>query len=654
VAATVAVYWPVVDFQFTCFDDQGYVYDNSHIKHGLTWDNFAWAATTTEECNWHPMTWWSHMLDCEVYGLGGPGDRHLLGRLGLAEFTLWGGHYYLGGPGGHHLTNLLLHLGSTLLLFLALKRMTGSLWPSAAVAALFAIHPLHVESVAWIAERKDALSGFFWMLTLWLYARYVERPSLGRYAMVFVSLLLGLGAKSMLVTLPLVLLLLDFWPLGRFRRPGRQAGRVHIAAADTQAEACRWPTLHRVAWLVIEKLPLIEIAAVAAAITYYAQQTGGSMGFGGEIEVQTRVANAVTAYGTYLARTVAPIGLSVFYPYVHQIPIWKPLASEAVLITVTALAVWQVRRRPYLAVGWFWFLGTLVPVIGLVQVGAQSMADRYTYVPLIGVFVAVAWLAYELTGGVTWRQFAFGAAAGVAITVLGVFAFIQVGTWKDSVALFRQALAVTENSSLARNNLGVALHAVGERKEAMEHFKKALEIRPDYADAHNNLGMELDYFGQTDQAIEHYHEALRLNPEFPEAEENLGIILYNQGHSAEAIEHYEKAIKYRPDYGDAHFNMGLALGMLDRTEEAAIQFAMSVKENPNDPASRRQAGAALQKLGCYAAAAAEFRELLRLTPDDADARSKLDRAEELVNQFGPGKPVPTPPEPPPASEPTSG
>ena len=627
VLATLAVYWPVGRFAFTCFDDQGYVYENLHVKTGLTWDNVLWATCTTEECNWHPLTWWSHMLDCEVYGLGGPRGRHLTSRLGL---------HAIGGPGGHHVTNLLLHLGATLLLFAALRRMTSAVWPSAAAAALFAIHPLHVESVAWVAERKDVLSGFFWMLTLWLYARYAERPCPARFAAVFLSLGLGLASKAMLVTLPLVLLLLDYWPLRRIKFKVKserfkvkkdavtenfELSTLHFELPPDAAVPAPprrvWPTA---LWLILEKAPLFGISAIVAYVTYHAQHAGGSMGFASGIDLETRVANALVSYAAYLGKTVAPVGLSPFYPYVDEIEIWRIAGAAAVMAAVTALVVWQVRRRPYLAVGWLWYLGTLVPVIGLVQVGQQSMADRYTYVPLVGVFMGVAWLAADAAAALPLLiRYALVPAVAGAFAALGLAAIFQVWTWSDSVALFSHALEVTQNNSLAHNNLGVALRDVGRDDEAMEHFYEALAIKPDYSDAHNNLGIELAAHGRPDDAIKEYQEAIRLYPDFPEAEENIGIVLYNQGRNQEAVEHLEKAVRLRPHYSDAHYNMALALAALDRTQDAVVHYRECVRLSPDDAVARRTLGRALIKLGRYEEAAAELGEALRISPADTEA-----------------------------------
>jgi len=369
--ATVAVYWPVGGYDFTNFDDPGYVSENPHVLAGLTWEGVRWAFTNAQEANWHPLTWLSHMLDCQLFGPS---------------------------AGRHHLVNVGLHALSILLLFLVLARMTGRRWPSAMVAALFALHPLHVESVAWISERKDVLSALFWMLTMGAYVLYAERPSVIRYLPVFVFLALGLMAKPMLVTLPFVLLLLDFWPLGRLK-----------GAAATGKEASGFPW-RRAGRLVLEKAPLLVLAAAASGVAYLVQQKIGAMEFGARVPWTGRLANAVMAYVTYLVKAVWPGGLAVFYPYDEHLPAWEVGLASAALAAVTALVVWQGRRRPYLAVGWFWYVGTLVPVIGLVQVGGHAMADRYTYIPLIGIFVAAAWGAADLTAAWPGRKALLAAA----------------------------------------------------------------------------------------------------------------------------------------------------------------------------------------------------------------------------------------------------
>jgi tetratricopeptide (TPR) repeat protein len=455
-AMTSAVFHHALQNGFVDYDDN--VTGNPHVETGLSVENVRWAFTTFQAANWHPLTWLSWQLDAQLYG-----PR----------------------PWGFHLTNVLLHAANTVLLFAALLRMTGAAWPSAWVAAFFGVHPLHVESVAWVAERKDTLSTLFWMVALVAYARYAERPTPRRYVPVFLATALGLMAKPMVVTLPCVLLLLDYWPLRR----GSSWGR-----------------------LVIEKLPLFALAAAAGILTLHAQRLDRAFGSLEQLPVAVRVANALNSYVGYLVQTAWPFRLSVFYPHPAERLSWACAAAAAgVLATVSYAAVRWARRLPYFFVGWFWYLGTLVPVIGLVQVGSQAMADRYTYVPLIGVFIAVAWGVAELASRGGWRE----TAAAVATVLLAVCLFatwLQVNYWHDDVALWRHALECSTDNVVAHQNLGVAYARRGRPAEAVEQFQAVLRLNPDDWRAYLNLRAALVNLGQPQQAARLWEEAVRLNP----------------------------------------------------------------------------------------------------------------------------------------------
>ena len=506
VAAIAAVYWPVSRAEFVNLDDDKYVSENPHVQRGLTWDGLVWALG--DRPNSHPLfcplTDVSHMLDCQVFGWRG---------------EVWG----LPASGWHHLTNVALHSANTLLLFAVLVWMTRSPWRSAFVAALFALHPLHVESVAWVTERKDVLSTCFGMLALLAYVWYARRPSVRRYAAVFVLLALGLLAKPMLVTLPFVLLLLDFWPLGRL---GGLAGAVgQASAADFWPRPFPW---RRAGRLVLEKVPLLALVAAASVVTYVAQERGGAVVPSEALPWPVRQANALVSYVGYLGMMVWPRGLAVLYPYVFPIPTWQVECAAAALVIVTALVLWQRRRRPYLAVGWFWYVGTLVPVIGLEQQGNQAMADRYTYIPLVGIFVAITWLAAD--GLAKWGRRAKRLTAAVAgVVVLAACAAVsadQVRYWSDNITLFRHTLAVTANNAVAHNNLGAALVERGQADEAIRHFQEALRLWPDYVKAINNLGVALAARGQeVEEAIRKGREVLRLRPDNVAALNNLAWYL---------------------------------------------------------------------------------------------------------------------------------
>jgi len=485
VVLTLLAFRGVLSNAFVIYDDNVYVTENVHVQKGLDGESIAWAFTTTDGSNWHPVTWLSHMLDVQLFGLD---------------------------AGRHHGTNLLLHASNAVLLFLLLVRMTGALWRPAFVACLFAVHPLHVESVAWIAERKDVLSTLFWLLTLAAWLSYLESKTAARYLLVVLLYGLGLMAKPMLVTLPFTLLLLDFWPLRRF-----------ALALGSRA----------LAGLLREKAPLFAMAAASCVVTLVAQRSGGSLETLEGLRFAERLANAVLAYASYLSKTFWPASLAVFYPHPHAgLLAWSVVGSALLLAGVTALALRLARRAPFVAFGWFWYVGTLLPVIGLVQVGSQSMADRYTYVPLIGLFVAISWGLAELGRGRSVR-YAVASLAGASLVALFVTGRVQVGHWADSVALFEHTLAVTSPNCLAHNDLGIVLFGMGRTDEAIAHFREALRIQPDYAEAHNNLGAALAQTNRVPEALEHFRQAVRLKPGFEEARDNLrkaqGVLGHDRG-----------------------------------------------------------------------------------------------------------------------------
>ncbi len=516
----VSVYWGVGDHGFVNIDDDLYVYENPAVLRGLSLDGVSWAFRSTHAFNWHPLTWLSHMLDVELFGPS---------------------------PGWHHRVNVLYHLLNTVLLFGVLWRMTGGLWPSAFAAALFGVHPLHVESVAWVAERKDVLSTLFWLLATGAYARYARRPGTARYLLVMGLFALGLLCKPMLVTLPLALLLLDYWPLGRMAPPGGAAavpGRVH------------WPAVPA---LVREKVPLLALSAASCAVTYVAQARGGTVGQWEHYPLAARAVNAFGAYAAYLGKAVWPSSLAVYYPHPASVgagvPAWAAAGWVLLFCGLFAAALGASRRRPYLAVGWLWYVGTLVPVIGLVQVGGQSHADRYTYVPLIGIFVAVAWGVPSLLAGWRQRRVALGALAGASLLALSAAAWAQAGYWRDSVALFTRAAAVTDGNWLALYNLGHACNRLGRHPEAVDHFREALRIKPDYANGWNNLGVSYIGLGRHGDAIGCFREALRLRPDLAEAWNNLGVCHGAFGRFSEAAGCFREALRLRPDYPDAQRNL---------------------------------------------------------------------------------------------------
>jgi cytochrome c-type biogenesis protein CcmH/NrfG len=531
IAATTLAFWEVLNHDFVNYDDNLYVTENAHVLNGLTWEGVVWAFTGIHHASWHPLTSLSHMLDSQLYGLS---------------------------PRGHHLTSLLLHLASTVLLFTVINKMTGALWRSAIVAALFAVHPLHVESVAWVSERKDVLSAFFWILTLWAYISYVERSSLFRYLLTLLVFCFGLMAKAMLVTLPFVLLLIDYWPLSRFRAiPSRDDSNAgHWASSDLRHGRSRGA-------LILEKIPFFVLSALASILTFLAQQRGGSVSSLDLVPIGTRMANGLISYVVYIGKNVWPTNLAVLYPFKWDLPIWQVAAAGLFLICMSVIVIRKRQRFPYLPVGWFWFLGTLVPVIGLVQVGHQSMADRYTYIPHIGLFLMIAWLSADLSKRWRYQQVLLATSTCLILIGLTITTRAQASHWENSITLFKHTVSVTHNNALAHYNLGTALGEAGQIEEAIFHLTAAVQIRPHYAQAHYNLGLSLSQQGKLDQAISHYRKALKIKPDDEKSHNNLGTVLARQGRLHEAMDHFSEALRINPDFLEARRNLTRALDMIN-------------------------------------------------------------------------------------------
>lgn len=561
--ATVVAYIGVRRNGFVYYDDPKYVTENQIVHGGLTMHGIKWAFTTGTDANWFPVTWLSHMLDVELFGVN---------------------------PAAHHLTSLVIHIASTLLLLVALTWMTKAPGRSAFVAGLFALHPLHAESVAWIAERKDVLSTFFFMLTLCAYAQYARRPSALRYGAVAAFLALGLMCKPMLVTLPFLLLLLDVWPLKRIGN-------------------------HSIGRLVREKAPLFGLVIASSVVTFTVQRSGGAVGGLDAYPFPTRVGNAIASYAEYIRMMLWPSGLAAFYPYPESISPAIVAGALAVLGAVTFAAIKLARSRPYILVGWLWYLGTLVPVIGIVQVGNQALADRYTYIPLIGLFIILAWGAADVAK--RWRlpRAGLATAAAILLIALAVITQRQVGYWNDSTTLWTHALAVTIDNHLAHNNLGRELAEKGRFDEAIAEYNAALRIKPAYATALTNLGAALAKSGKKEDAIRSYTEALRIKPDLPEAHLNLGATLAAEGKSAEAIEHYRTAISLNPNLADAHANLGLALADRGQIGDATTEYKNALRIKPDFVEVHNNLGYALASEGKLDEAIPHFNEALRLKPD---------------------------------------
>lgn len=603
---TCAVFLPVIQHDFINFDDPEYVLENTQVKRGLTLESMRWAFTRVHANNWHPLTWWSHMLDCSLFGLN---------------------------PGAHHLVNLMLHVAATLVLFSALSRLTGALWPSALVAALFAIHPLHLESVAWVAERKDVLSALFWMLTLWAYVRYVEESkaqaggpkSRSGFGLVVLFFALGLLSKPMLVTLPFVLLLLDYWPLGRVSGFGLRVSSS--GTQDPRLETRNFPAL------VKEKWPLFALSLLSCIVTFCAQKSTGAVVSVEQVSIGERIANALISYWRYLGKTVWPADLAVFYPRPAAWPLWQVVLAGSGLVLVSLLTIRNAKRRPFLLVGWLWYLGTLVPVIGLVQVGNQAMADRYTYIPLIGIFIAVVWLASELAPARRVKTVFTGAVAVVALLACAAVTRAQLQHWRNSLSLFEHALAVTTNNAVAHNNLGTALAAMGEKDEAMGHYTKALSLQPRLPLLQNNVGVALAREKKWDEAIARYREAIRLKPDYAAAYNNLGAALVNTGFLNEAATNFSWALNFNPDYPEALNNLGGVAEMLGRNDEAIEYYTDAVRLDPNSPDARVNLGTLLMKQGRLADAAAHFWKALRADANSVSARYHFGRCLALQGKL---------------------
>jgi Flp pilus assembly protein TadD len=588
---TLLVYSPTFQYPFIELDDPRYVLNNRNVRGGLTADGIRWAFTSFHASNWHPLTWLSLQLDASLYG----------GR----------------NAGGFHFTNVLLHVANTLLLFGVLRRLTGAVWRSAVVAALFALHPLHVESVAWVTERKDVLSTLFWMLSLAAYLGYVRRPGMGRYLLVVVALGLGLLAKAMLVTLPCVLLLLDYWPLRRGQRgPGTGPGA---------APATRPPPVPSWRLLLLEKAPLFALVLAACIVTSLAQRQ--ALGSFENYPLAVRIENALLAYVTYLGQMLWPLRLAVYYPHPGtSVSVAAALGAGLLLAVLTALVLVPGRRWPYLAVGWFWYLGTLVPVIGLVQVGGQAMADRYTYVPSIGLFLALVWGISDLAQA--WRVPRPGLVLGTALVLAtcAVLTGTQVSSWQSTQHLWEHAVAVTEKNAEAHISLGAYYCERGRLAEAQRELEKAMAIAPQSARPHVNLGNVFSALGRGQEALAAYHQAIALNPKNPKPHFNVGNLFAEQGRFDEAVAELHQAIALNPDDGLPHNNLGSVLLQLGRVEEALAECQQAVTLDPDDAMAHNNLGIMLVELGRYGEAEAAFRQALALDPKKPAFHMNLGKA----------------------------
>jgi Flp pilus assembly protein TadD len=580
---TFGIYAQVIGHQFITLDDSWYIKENPMVNRGATLAGLVWAFTTFHEANWHPLTWIAHMIDTQIFGMN---------------------------AGGHLLVNALIHVANTLLVFWFLSRTTHARWPSALVAALFALHPLHVESVAWAAERKDTLSTLFGLLSLVAYARCAETQSRKWYVWTTVMLLLGLLAKPMLVTWPFVMLLLDYWPLRRLDLTSRREVARKL-----------WP-------LVREKLPLFALVAASAVLTCIAQSYGGAVRTFSDIPITLRLTNAIVSYAKYLLLTFWPHDLAVYYPFTPAgIPVWQIVGAALLLLGITVLCLFQRKTRPYLVVGWLWFVGTLIPVIGLVQVGGQTMADRYFYIPSVGLFIAIIFGLADIAEARRVAPLLSAAIVSVVLLVLATLTNAQIHLWSDSFTLFKHALAVTPPNLPIENALGITLQYSGRYDEAAAHFEKALQVQRDHYDVLLNMGVTRYHQGRVPEAMEYFQAAIRSRPDAPEAHAQLGLALWKQNRNEAAYEEVRRASHLAPKDAKIRNYLGVALARLGRFQEAIHQLHEALRLNPNSAVAHNNLGLAFLASGKPRESIPEFEAALRLNPELKDAADNLRRAQ---------------------------
>ena len=555
VLVTAGLYWPVTRHDFINVDDPRFVTENAQVRAGLTWPGVVWAFHSVYTEAWQPMTWCSHMLDCQMYGLN---------------------------AGGHHLTSLLWHLANTVLLFLWLNDLTKATWRSGFVAALFAWHPLHVESVAWVCERKDVLSAFFWLAALLAYTRYVRKPGVMAYVLVLVLFELGLMSKPMLVTLPCVLLLLDFWPFNRWQLDFAQASSGTKLIAGLLDKSHRRKT----GWLVAEKLPFFALALGLILITLSAQKAGGSLGSLSGYPLPIRLGNALVSYFMYLTTTFWPSGLAYFYPYSFELPLASVIGGALLLAVWTVCVFLRVRQQPGLLVGWFWFVGALVPTIGVVQFCIQARADRYTYIPSIGLFLVVVWGACELAERWTGLKKYLPVAGGLALAGCVAVSSIQITYWQNSLTLSRHAIAVTEGNYVAFESLGRTISAMGQPEHAIPFFADASRLAPSWPQGQFNYGLTLSQLGQTNDAIDHLRAAVKLVPGYAPGRTCLGQALLKFGRTDEAIQEFAEAARLDPQSAEAQLQWGTALTRENQPAEAADHLRAALRLAPGLAAAK--------------------------------------------------------------------
>lgn len=601
ILVTFAAYQDIRSNAFINFDDDIYVTENQIVKEGLTLKGLSWAMGFNERGYWQPLTWLSHMLDCELFGLN---------------------------PAAHHMTNLAIHLANTLLLFWTLCRMTGRVYRSALVAAFFALHPLNVDSVAWVAERKNLLSAFFWMLSLLSYYWYTNTPKRDRYLLTLILFALGLMVKPMLVTLPFVFLLLDFWPLKRLKcGPTPEHGPQKAQALTNKYQSIDTSKL------IIEKIPFFALSLASVWLSIASTQHIKNMVTSDTVPMTLRISNALVSYVSYMGKMFWPFDLAVYYPFPASISLWKVAGAGGLLAALTGLFIFFMNRKRYLAVGWLWYLGTLVPVIGIVQGGLwPAIADRWAYVPLVGLFLIVVWGIFDVM-----QKWKFGklVTAGLAITVIaGLFIAtrFQLQYWKNSRTLFAHALEATAGNAVAHNNLGNALLEEGQTEAAINHYRSALRIDPNYAKAHMNLGNAFMKVGSVDEAVKHYVASIGINPLDAKAHNNLAVAFTAQGRFSDSHSHLQEALRLDPNYADAYNNLGAVYRKQGQVENAAKCYLEAIRLRPDFAEAYHNIGLLLWREGQLKAAAFYFRKALAKKPDYPEARENLANTQAAIDE----------------------
>ncbi len=592
VIGILVVYWQVRNHTFVNFDDGSYILNNPHVRAGLNFEGIAWAFSLPGFDYWHPMTWLSHMLDCYLYGLN---------------------------VGMHHRVSLILHIFNSILLFLVFKKMTGAIWRSAFIAAMFALHPMNVESVAWLAERKNVLSTFFGLLTMLTYIHYSKRPSVFRYLPILFVYTSGLMSKPMIATLPFVLFLLDYWPLGRFNFVHSDSNNQKTPKSNN-INFQRSLTLH----LVLEKIPLLMLSAVSIFLSSLAVQRLGIVISTASVPMKLRIKNALVSYVSYIIKMIWPHNLAVYYPYPQILPLWQVIGAGVLLICISFFVFRAVRSKPYLAVGWLWYIGTLVPAIGLVQAGLwPAIADRFTYMPLIGLFIIIAWGVPDLVVRWHYREIKLATIAATLFAILAATTYLQVGYWRNSITLFEHALDVTYNNPIAHHKLGEALKLQNKTVAAAKHYSEALRIKPDIFLTHLNLGIILRDEGKLNEAIDYFSRALRLKPDRAEPHYELGITLEKQGDFDAAIRHYLETLRIKPDYAKAHNNLGIILARQTKDKEAIFHFHEAIRIDPNYADAHCNLGIIYANQRNIEKAILHYKKVLYLNPNMAQALYNL-------------------------------